>query len=154
MNIPPLVTCANCHLPYYQTSAAHVCVEYRKGETMNTSKEHRAKDEISDDEYRQLGTEHEPAARGEGERFRISTHQSGYYCVSIPNYHGGEVVKVEEYERLRRMLSTVIDANYGTSFHHIGDGDGIPEAQANEIAEWWKSELERIQQEYNERKNR
>lgn len=60
---------------------------------------------------------------------------------------------LNERERLRRMLSTVIDANYGTSYHHIGDGDGIPEAQAKEIAGWWQGELERIQREYDARKD-
>lgn len=28
-------------------------------------------------------------------RFRISTHENGYYCVSISNYGGGEVVHAE-----------------------------------------------------------
>lgn len=35
-------------------------------------------------------------------RFRISTHESGYYRVSIPNYAGGEVVKAEAYDDLLR----------------------------------------------------
>lgn len=62
------------------------------------------------------------------------------------------IAAVDEWERLRRMLSTVIDANYGTDYHHIGNGDGIPEPQAKEIADWWRGELERIQREYNEQK--
>lgn len=41
-------------------------------------------------------------------RFRISTHQNGYYCVSIPNYDGGEVVRVEEYERLQATQANLI----------------------------------------------
>lgn len=55
---------------------------------------------------------------------------------------------LDEREHLRRMLSTVIDANYGTSYHHIGDGDGIPHEQAKEIAEWWRLELEQVQRKY------
>ena len=35
-----------------------------------------------------------------------------------------------------RMLKNLIDAHYGSSFHHIGDGDGIPEAEADEIRKW------------------
>lgn len=36
----------------------------------------------------------------EEQRFRISTHDNGYYCVSIPNYYGGEVVTEEAYDAL------------------------------------------------------
>lgn len=64
------------------------------------------------------------------------------------------VTAVNERERLRRMLSTVIDASYGTSYHHIGDGDGIPEAEAKEIADWWQAELEQIQREHNDQKGK
>lgn len=56
---------------------------------------------------------------------------------------------VEQRDLLTRMLATVIDANYGTSYHHIGDGDGIPEEQAKEIQEWWRAHLQQIQDEYN-----
>lgn len=36
-------------------------------------------------------------------RFRISPHESGYYCVSIPNYEGGEVVKAEAHDALAKV---------------------------------------------------
>lgn len=35
-------------------------------------------------------------------RFRILTHQNGYYCVSIPNYHGSEVVDADSYDQVVR----------------------------------------------------
>lgn len=35
--MPPTITCDNCHLTYYQTSAAHVCAEWGKGETMKAT---------------------------------------------------------------------------------------------------------------------
>ena len=56
---------------------------------------------------------------------------------------------ISENARLTRMLVTVIDANYGTSYHHIGDGDGIPEGQAKEIQEWWQAHLRQVQDDYN-----
>lgn len=77
-------------------------------------------------------------------KFNISTHPSGYYQVSIPNYKGGDVVAAEDYDKLERMLATVIDANYGTSYHDIGGGDGIPESDAEEIRQWWMSRLKKI----------
>ena len=51
----------------------------------------------------------------------------------------------------KRMLINVIDANYGSSFHHIGDGDGIPSKEAAEIAEFWREHLEQIQAEWKAR---
>lgn len=54
-----------------------------------------------------------------------------------------EIVESEA-GKLKRMLATVLDANYGTSYHHIGDGDGIPENDAEEIRLWWKDHLEKI----------
>ena len=30
----------------------------------------------------------------------------------------------------------LIDAHYGTAFHHIGDGDGIPKKTADRIRKW------------------
>lgn len=41
-----------------------------------------------------------PEATG---RFRISLHESGYYCVSIPNYKGGEVVAADAHDALARV---------------------------------------------------
>lgn len=38
----------------------------------------------------------------ESNRFRISTHENGYYCVSIPKYEGGEVVRAESYDELAK----------------------------------------------------
>jgi hypothetical protein len=32
------------------------------------------------------------------ERFTISKHDNGYYCVSIPSYEGGTVVRAETYD--------------------------------------------------------
>lgn len=56
---------------------------------------------------------------GEIMRFRISTHDNGYYCVSIPNYEAGEVVAAEDYDalaadteqlvRLREALQEIAD---------------------------------------------
>lgn len=37
-------------------------------------------------------------------RFRISTHDNGYYCVSIPNYEGGEVVVASEHDHEHTAL--------------------------------------------------
>lgn len=45
------------------------------------------------------------------------------------------------------MLETIIDCHYGTSGHHIGDGDGIPEGEADRIRQWWEARLERVKQE-------
>ena len=78
------------------------------------------------------------------QRFRISTHDNGYYCVSIPMYEGGEVVKAEGYDRVRQMLINVIDANYGTDFSATGISDGLPPDQANEIIEFWRSHLHEV----------
>ncbi len=41
-------------------------------------------------------------------------------------------------ERYREMLAEVIDANYGTASHHIGDGDGMDEGRAEEIRGFWE----------------
>lgn len=79
-----------------------------------------------------------------GKRFRISTHENGYYCVSIPKYEGGEVVPAEEYDRVRQMLINVLDATYGTDFSAVGNGDGLPPEQANEIIEFWRSHLHQM----------
>lgn len=75
------------------------------------------------------------------QRLRINVHDNGYYQVSIPNYQGGEVVDASLFDKLEKMLVTIIDANYGASPHHIGDGDGIPEREANEIRLWWETYL-------------
>lgn len=75
------------------------------------------------------------------QRFRISVHDNGFYQVSIPNYYGGEVVEASLFDKLEKMLVTVIDANYGAASHHIGDGDGIPESEASEISLWWETYL-------------
>ena len=40
-------------------------------------------------------------------RFRISKHSSGYYQVSIPNYHGGEVVEAGIADTLAEALRAV-----------------------------------------------
>lgn len=40
---------------------------------------------------------------GHGQRFTITKHSSGYYCVSIPGYEGGEVVKAEAHDALARV---------------------------------------------------
>jgi hypothetical protein len=42
----------------------------------------------------------------------------------------------------KRMLINVIDANYGTSWHDIGNGDGMPPKEAAEIAEFWHDYLD------------
>lgn len=34
------------------------------------------------------------------ERFTISQHENRYYCVSVPNYEGGAVVRAEVYDAL------------------------------------------------------
>lgn len=36
-------------------------------------------------------------------RFTISTHENGYYCVSIPKYKGSEVVTAEARDALARV---------------------------------------------------
>jgi hypothetical protein len=43
-------------------------------------------------------------------RFRISTHDSGYYCVSIPKYEGGEVVHAADYDVLLAEVGRLRDA--------------------------------------------
>lgn len=48
----------------------------------------------------------------------------------------------------RRMLVNVLDVNYGTSWHHIGDGDGLPPGQAEEIAEFWRDYVDEVTKEY------
>lgn len=40
-------------------------------------------------------------------RFRISTHDNGYYCVSIPNYEGGEVVHAQMADMVIAALGAV-----------------------------------------------
>lgn len=42
-------------------------------------------------------------------RFRISTHENGYYCVSIPRYQGGEVVAATEHDRLNVLTQSLVD---------------------------------------------
>lgn len=39
-------------------------------------------------------------------------------------------------ELVESMLENLIDAHYGTSLHHIGDGDGLSDDDAAEIREW------------------
>lgn len=46
-----------------------------------------------------------------------------------------------ESQKLRRMLATVLDANYGIAFHDIGVGDGIPKEESAEIRLWWEDYL-------------
>lgn len=59
----------------------------------------------------------------------------------------------DEVDNLRRMLVNVIDANYGTTVHDIGNGDGLAETEAAEIREFWQAYLERKTAEYYETKN-
>ena len=33
----------------------------------------------------------------------------------------------------RDAFLSVVDAHYGTSYHHIGDGDGIPKTEADQL---------------------
>lgn len=87
-------------------------------------------------------------------RFRISTHDNGYYCVSIPRYEGGEVVKAEDYDQMRRMLINVLDANYGTDFSDIGNGDGLPPEQANEVIAFWRGHLHEVVAEWRKEHDR
>lgn len=86
--MPPATTCDNCGLTYYQTSAAHVCGEYRRGEMMTTKtrdndecafvhklvsgsvrcgalRQHHS--QYTGHKFVEPTTEHEPAARGEGD---------------------------------------------------------------------------------------
>lgn len=48
-----------------------------------------------------------------------------------------------ETDRLRKLLFAVLDAHYGTDLHHVGDGDGIPEWQADELREFYDEEMVR-----------
>lgn len=48
-----------------------------------------------------------------------------------------------EMQAVEEMLSTMIDASVGASYHHIGDGDGIPEEEAEKIRQWAKARYER-----------
>jgi hypothetical protein len=41
-----------------------------------------------------------------------------------------------------RMLAALIDAHYGMSFHHIGDGDGLTADEAAEIRTYAKLRAE------------
>lgn len=43
-------------------------------------------------------------------RFRISTHSNGYYCVSIPDYYGGEVVSAANYDAARQLITRLTEA--------------------------------------------
>jgi len=43
---------------------------------------------------------------------------------------------------LDRMLAALIDAHYGMSFHHIGDGDGLTADEAAEIRTYAKLRVE------------
>jgi len=63
-------------------------------------------------------------------------------------------MKVSDYTQsaLLNMLITLIDAHYGTSIHHIGDSDGIPEKEAAEIREFWTAYLEEIIDAYKAKK--
>jgi len=42
------------------------------------------------------------------QRFTISTHDNGYYQVSIPNYKGGEVVNAEAYDKALFLLRQIL----------------------------------------------
>jgi hypothetical protein len=46
-------------------------------------------------------------------RFSISTHDNGYYCVSIPKYTGGEVVHAADYDALLAGISRLREALEG-----------------------------------------
>lgn len=46
-------------------------------------------------------------------RFRISTHDNGYYCVSIPMYEGGEVVRAADYDALLEEVGRLREALKG-----------------------------------------
>lgn len=51
------------------------------------------------------------------ERFTISQHENRYYCVSIPNYEGGSVVRAEvhdallsEVAQLKHWVQNILDS--------------------------------------------
>ena len=48
------------------------------------------------------------------ERFRITWNKT-YYSVSIPNYEGGEVVRAEAYDALKRSHDELISMLRGIS---------------------------------------
>lgn len=52
------------------------------------------------------------------------------------------VVHNQIIEQLTRMLANVIDANYGTDVHDIGNGDGLSPEEAAEIQTWWQEYLD------------
>lgn len=59
-------------------------------------------------------------------------------------YHeaiGRIAVLTAERDSLRDLLSLLIDAHYGIGFHHIGDGDGIPEDEASALREFAEADL-------------
>lgn len=83
--------------------------------------------------------------------------RTGKHCGALRWYHDDHArhkfvepertpTDAERADKLERMLVTVIDANYGISYHDIGNGDGITETDAEEIRLWWKSRLEAIEQ--------
>lgn len=55
-------------------------------------------------------------------------------------YWSGEYVlyteAVQQIEALEHMLEALLDAHYGASLHHIGDGDGISVGEAEQLREW------------------
>lgn len=44
------------------------------------------------------------------DKFTITKHDNGYYCVSIPSYQGGNVVHAEDYEALRALNAVQADS--------------------------------------------
>lgn len=81
--------------------------------------------------------------------------RSGKRCGALRWYHNDHarhnfveperrLTDAERADKLERMLVTVIDANYGTSCHDVGNGDGIAKSDAEEIHQWWQSRLKSI----------
>lgn len=101
-------------------------------------------------------SEHQPAARGEGDgdKWSMKIHGNeidadllvnGSYVGTLHTDRAKQVLTehnqhqslVADRERLERMLAAVINAHYGLAYRSIGSGDGIPEKEAAEIGRWW-----------------
>ena len=72
---------------------------------------------------------------------------AAYKYLELGEENASLTEKVERLEKENEavcvMLDNVLDANYGVAVHHIGDGDGLDDAQAEELRTYWHNRLQR-----------
>lgn len=51
---------------------------------------------------------------------------------------------LKELKRASLIIEALVDNHYGTSLHHIGDGDGFSTHEADELRRWIKSAPDKV----------